>query len=107
MKATILFLFASTAIAQSRTIHITGVEDHTRQDTEPGFSTPLHSKRLTGVLDSKIYRLEEPAVFAHKFEVGKDYPVADVTETKMHIVVNDKRGRQSKERLTIKAVSEK
>lgn len=99
-------ILCGTAEAQDKTIRITGVEDHIRDSTEPSFSTPLHSKRVTGVIDGKEYRLEEAAMLAYKFEVGKDYEVRKLSDNRISLWV-ERRGKRDHEDLTIKSVQEK
>ena len=103
---TLLAVLLLTTIASAETIHITAVEDHIRSDNEPSFSTPLHTKRITGTIGRLRYSMEEAAMFAYRFEVGKDYPVVKVTDKEVKIRVTDKKGRESTETLQVRAVEE-
>lgn len=88
--------------------HVTGVEDHTRQENEPSYSQALRTERVTGVVDGKRYHLSEPMLMAYRFKVGKDYPVLKLKpgDNRIDLQVTDKKGRERKETLTILAVEE-
>jgi hypothetical protein len=100
-----LTFLATLAIAQDA-LHVTAVEDHIRSKDEPSFSTALHTKRITGIIGDKRYHLEEAAMFAYHFEVGKDYPVVKATDKEVKVRVTDKKGRESTETLQVKAIEE-
>ena len=96
----------STASTFGQDFHVTGIEDHIRDKTEESFSTPLHSKRVTGTIGDKVYHLEEAALMAYHFEVGTDYPVEKLTDNRIQLRVTDKKGHEQTERLTIRSVAE-
>ena len=106
MKTVLAVFLVFASIAQAETIHITGVEDHIRTKDEPSFSAVLHSKRITGTIGHLKYSLEEAALMAYHFEVGKDYPVLKITDKQIKIQVTDKKGREQTETLQVKAVQE-
>jgi hypothetical protein len=105
MKLLIAALLLAT-VAHAETIHITSVEDHIRSNNEPSFSTPLHTKRIIGTIGRLKYTMEEAALFAFHFEVGKDYEVVKATDKQVKIRVTDKKGREDTETLQVRSVEE-
>ena len=102
----LMFAAVSLAAAAQDVMHVSAVEDHIRSKDEASFSTPLHSKRITAVIGNKRYQLEEAAMFAYQFDVGKDYPVVKATDKQVKVRVTDKKGRESTETLQVRAVEE-
>jgi hypothetical protein len=103
---TVVLLLLGSSLGQDLVIHITAVQDHIRSKDEPSFSTPLHTKRVTGTIGNKRYELEEAALMSYRFEVGKDYTVVKVTDKSVKIRVTDRKGHESTESLVVRAVEE-
>lgn len=107
MKAAILLILtALTASAQTMHIHITSVTDHIRSRDEPSFSTPLHSKRITGTIGDIKYTMEEAAMLAYHFQVGQDYEVLKLSDKAIKIRTTDKNGHEGYESLVILSAEE-
>ena len=105
IAALMLTVFIGAAAA-AQTIHIVSLADHIRDRDTPSFSQPLHTKIIKGRIGDRIYTLEEAALFAYPFEIGKDYPVLAATDKTVKIQVTDKKGRKSTERLIVRAIEE-
>lgn len=100
-----LLLFPALALGQS--LHITGVSDHVRGATESTL-VPLHSKVITATMDGKLYTLQQNAgamSFAYKFEVGKDYEVRKLTDSRISVWVQRK-NRRDHEDMAVVGVEE-
>ncbi len=62
-------------------------------------------------MDGKQYLLQQTIVgqfgLAYKFEVGVDYEVRKISNSRMSVWVTDKKGHRDHEDLTIKGIEEK
>lgn len=96
----------SVSAFSADSFHVTGIHKATR-DQEKTYHTAFSQNIITGIIGNRRYTSKQLASWGfYHFQVGADYEVVKADDRTLTLKVQDKKGRDSKERLNVITVEE-